>query len=83
MSIFAILPKKIIIDFFMGWGMTLFLTFVFCVYLQFIVSDKIKEKEYVAHLEEENYFLKEQNIDLKHQLRDAALKRRGLKNVMD
>ncbi len=83
MSIFAILPKKIIIDFFTSWGMVILLLVLFIIYMQYMVADKTKEREYVSKLEEENYFLKEQNIDLRYQLRDFMLKRRGLRDVMD
>jgi energy-coupling factor transporter transmembrane protein EcfT len=83
MSIFAILPKKIIIDFFTSWGMVILLLVLFIIYIQYMVADKTKEREYVSKLEEENYFLKEQNIDLRYQLRDFMLKRRGLRDVMD
>jgi energy-coupling factor transporter transmembrane protein EcfT len=83
MSIFAILPKKIIIDFFTSWGMVILLLVLFIIYMQYMVADKTKEREYVFKLEEENYFLKEQNIDLRYQLRDFMLKRRGLRDVMD
>lgn len=83
MSIFAILPKKIIIDFFTSWGMVILLLVLFIIYIQYMVADKTKEREYVFKLEEENYFLKEQNIDLRYQLRDFMLKRRGLRDVMD
>lgn len=83
MSIFAILPKKIIIDFFTSWGMVILLLVLFIIYMQYMVADKTKEREYVSKLEEENYLLKEQNIDLRYQLRDFMLKRRGLRDVMD
>ena len=83
MSIFAILPKKIIIDFFTSWGMVILLLVLFIIYMQYMVADKTKEREYVSKLEEENYFLKEQNIDLRYQLRDFMLKKRGFRDVMD
>jgi hypothetical protein len=65
------------IDFYVSWTFVSVALLVFIFSLTFIYGIKKKNDSYVEQLEEQNYTLKSENIDLKHELRDTINYYRG------
>jgi hypothetical protein len=59
------------IDFYVSWTFVSVALLVFIFSLTFIYEVRKKDASYVEHLEEQNYILRNQNVDLKHELRDT------------
>lgn len=64
-------------DFYISWTFVLFALVIFSFSLTIIYGIKKKNDSYVEQLEEQNYTLKSENIDLKHELRDTINYYRG------
>lgn len=65
------------IDFYISWTFVSVGLIVFIFSLTFIYEIRKKDTSYVEHLEEQNYILRNQNVDLKHELRDTINYYRG------
>ncbi len=59
------------IDFYVSWTFVSVALLVFIFSLTFIYEVRKKDTSYVEHLEEQNYILRNQNVDLKYELRDT------------
>lgn len=64
------MDKKNKIDFYFGWFFVLIALLIFSYALSIVYSQRQKDFSYVERLEEQVFCLKQENVDLKHELRN-------------